>query len=419
MTKRYHFFPRFAAALLLISMMLSLCACGLNAPESVKAGHLTQQINPKTVKGKAADTAFVASQYAFAAELLKASYADDRGNCLISPLSAELALAMTANGAAGETLSQMLDVIGGGLPLEDLNAYLYEYVNSLPVKNGKSKLAIANSLWLNDVHSFSVKDDFLRDVVSYYGADIYKLPFNSEMPKEINGWVSEKTDKMIKKIVEDVGPDARMFLINAVCFDGKWVQPFTGSQKAPFTDADGNELKADMMYSEETTYYEGDGYTGFAKYYENGCRFVALLPDEKTGLADLIAGLDGAKLSAILSGGTGDDVIIGLPKFSYEYEASFKERLKELGMRDAFAINADFSRMSEEPLFIDGVLQKTFIEVTEAGTKAAAVTAVTMAAKAIAGAEPKRVTLDRPFLYMIVDNEHSLPIFIGTVETVK
>lgn len=456
MKTKTSFSARLAAALLIFSMLLSLAACGqapapTGTPDetgretvreneketargtedtkesetkkspsgTVKAGNLMEGIDPEPVEGKAADDRFKASQYAFAANLMASSYGDDGGNCLISPLSVVLALAMTANGAANNTVAQMQDVLGSGMTLAELNAYLYQYVKDLP-SSTKSKLAVANSVWLNDRGDFAVLSDFLRAAASWYGADVYKMPFNDKTVKEINNWVSKNTDKMIKQIVDKISDNDRMFLINAVCFDSKWGTPFMKTADRLFTEADGSEKNVDMMYSQEGEYYAGENYTGFAKYYENGYKFVAILPDEDTSLDEFIAGLDGAALAAVLDGAVHTKVNIGLPKFSYDYTANLAVRLANMGMTDAFDdFAADFSKMSDTELVIAGVIHKTFIEVTEAGTRAAAVTAVTMAqSTAIQTEPPKEVILDRPFLYMIVDSENCLPIFIGTVNSV-
>ena len=421
MKQRSRFFARLAAALLILSMMLSSSGCSGLFSGSVKAGNLTEKIDRMTVSGKAADKTFTASQYDFAAKLLASSCEADGGNCLVSPLSVVLALAMTANGAANETLSQMMDVIGGGMTIEDLNAYLYGYVRSLPPSNSKAKIAVAKSVWVNDLPGFTVRKDFLRAAASWYDAAVYQMPFNEATVQEVNGWVSRNTDRMIGKIVDEMDEDARMFLINAVSFDVKWEVPFTREDERKFTAADGSTQYVDMMLASENEYYEGEHYSGFAKRYGNGCRFVAILPDPETALDDFIAGLDGETLAAILSSAVKTKVNIGLPKFSYDYAAKLKERLRAMGMTDAFEDSADFSLMCEtEPLKIDDVIHKTFIEVAEAGTRAAAVTAVTMAPTAMMPTEePKTVILDRPFLYMIVDGESSLPIFIGTVGSVK
>ena len=406
-------FRRFLASVLILGMLLSLAACGSG---SAKAGNLLEGITPAAAEGKAPDGRFAASQYAFAAELMKGTYKSN-ANCLISPLSVVLALAMTANGAAGETLSQMLDVIGGGMPLDDLNAYLSAYAKNLPTSK-MAKLHIANSLWLNDREDFSVQKKFLADCAGWYDAAIYQLPFDDAAVKEINSWVSHNTDKMIRKIVESLDPNDRMMLLNAICFDSKWLISFDKPREETFVRADGGQEKASMMYSTEGEYFEGSGYTGFSKAYTHGYKFVGILPDENVSLDDLIAGLDGEKLSAMLAGGVSADVRIGLPKFSYECGTSLVDCLKKLGMTDAFDRSADFSPMSSTDLYVSGVEHRTFIEVTEGGTRAAAVTGVTMAAKT-AAPSLKTVILNRPFLYMIVDTENSLPVFIGTVNSVK
>ncbi len=430
--KRHPILIRFLAAALCLSLLLSAAACGKSSDGSsskkiVKAGELTRGIKADKVKGKDPDSRFAASQYDFAAGIFRRSYEADGGNCLVSPLSAVLALAMTANGAGGRTLEQMLDVIGGGMSIEDLNAYLYEYVKDLP-SSDKSKLAIANSIWIAEREDFSVREDFLKKDVTWYGAEVYKLPFNEKAVKEINSWVSRNTDKMIKEITREIREDDLMMLINAICFDAKWFAPYVKGdvREEEFTLSDRSLQYVSMMHSSEDEYYEGEDWIGFAKYYANGYKFVGILPDEETGLDRFIESLDGEKLSAILSGHISTAVHAGLPKFSSDYTAKLNDRLKPMGMVNAFVDDpndpdfADFSLMSDDiPLFISSVIQKTFIEVTEAGTRAAAVTAVTMAPGAVADAEPpKQVILDRPFLYMIVDSENDLPIFIGTVNQI-
>ncbi len=398
------------------------------SPGTVKAGNLIEGIDPEPVEGKDPDDAFTASQYSFAAELLRRSYEADGGNCLISPLSIVLALAMTANGADGETLRQMLEVLGGGMTMDDLNAYLNAYVKSLP-SSSQAKLAVADSIWLNDRDDFSVLNDFLRKTVSWYGADVYKLPFDDSAVREVNGWVSRNTDQMIERIIDKLNDDDRMLLINAICFDAKWEQPYSdySVQDAEFTRADGSKQTVQMMYSQEHTYYEGEDFTGFAKYYEGRqYKFVAILPDADTSLDDFMAGMTGEKLAAILGSASYPKVNAGLPKFSYEYSAGLKERLQDMGIVNAFVDDpyapdfADFSLMSEtNPLYISEVIHKTFIDVMEGGTRAAAVTVVEMAqATAMPTEPPKQVILDRPFLYMIVDNTNDLPIFIGTVNSI-
>ena len=413
-------FRRISALLLSLCLLLSLTACGSGGGEvRAQAGNLLEGITPVKAKGKTPDTAFKASQYAFAAGLLKQTY-ENGANCLVSPLSVTLALAMTANGAAGDTLAQMLNVIGGGCELSDLNAYLYEYVKSLP-SDDKVKMHIADSLWLNDRADFTVQNEFLSNCAGWYDAAVYKLPFNDSAVKEINGWVAKSTDDMIQEILEEFGPNDRMMLLNAICFDAKWLISFSGSPEAPFTRADGGKETAAMMYDSEDEYYEGVGYTGFSKPYASGYKFVGILPDEDVSLDAFIAGLDGEKLSSMLSGAAGREVHIGLPKFTYRYGTGLAECLKALGMKDAFSPAADFSPMSSDTeLYISGVEHRTFIEVTEGGTRAAAVTGVTMADKSASPVdEIKRVVLDRPFLYMIVDTANNLPVFIGAVNSVN
>ena len=356
----------------------------------------------------------------FAMRLFQKSMMEEEGNALVSPLSVINALAMTANGARGETLSQMEEVFGAGVP--ELNKYLHAYIKGLPAGD-KFKLSIANSIWFRDDERFTVEPDFLQANANWYGAGMYKAPFNNLTLKAINKWVEVKTDGMIKNILDEIPQDAVMYLINALAFDAEWDSIYYDHQvrDGEFTKEDGEKQKIELMYSEEGKYLTDDDATGFIKYY-NGCEyaFAALLPDEGLGISDYVASLTGQRLSSILANPENTKVNAAIPKFESESSFELSDTLKTMGMTNAFdGYAADFSGIGSSTngnIFISRVIHKTFIAVDEKGTKAGAATIVEKSQNAaLVDPEPVKVVhLDRPFLYMIIDCKTNMPIFIGT-----
>ena len=404
--------------LLVCSIVLNLTGCATK----VQAADLMEGVKANTVPGKAADDAFAQSQMRLAVDLFQSSVLESKDeNVLISPLSIQLALAMTANGADVNTKAEMEALLGGEISLEDLNEYLYSYVNNLPSAE-KYKLQIANSIWFRDDEGrLQVEKGFLQKNADYYGAQAYKAAFDDQTLKDINNWVKDHTDGMIDSILDQIDEDAVMYLINALVFDAEWQHVYDKSDvyKGKFTNIGGTEKQVDMMHSEETVYLQDENAIGFMKPYSGSkYNFAVLLPNEGVDIYEYIAGLTGESLMETLSTPQLGMVMATLPKFSYEYELTMNDVLKELGMPSAFSGDtADFSKMAHSSrgnIYIGDVLHKTFISVDELGTKAGAVTKVQMNDESAPMSEWV-VTLNRPFVYMIIDNETNLPVFIGTV----
>lgn len=356
----------------------------------------------------------------FAVRLFQHSAEVDE-NTLISPLSVISALAMTANGAKGNTLSQMEDAFG--FSIKELNQYLYSYTKALPTGD-KYKLNIANSIWFKDDKSFTVEPDFLQVNKDWYGAGLFKAPFDNSTVSEINKWVRENTDGMIKDIVERISKEAVMYLINALAFDAEWNEIYYDYQvrEGMFTKEDGTKQQADMMYSQEYYYLDDADAVGFIKHYaDRKYAFVALLPNEGISVADYLGSLTGKKLASMLANPEDVKVDAAIPKFENEYNIELNDPLKAMGITEAFDYQvSDFSGIGHstvDNLYISNVFHKTFIAVDEKGTKAGAATVVEVKCES-AMMEPeeiKTVYLDRPFVYLLIDCEANLPIFIGTV----
>ena len=393
---------------------LSLTACGQK-----NANDLMQDVPAKAVDVLPDMEAGAAAAADFGVRLFQSGMEEGK-NTLISPLSVLYALAMTANGAEGNTLTQMEQVLG--MDAEALNGFMLAYLDSLP-ESKVYKLSLANSIWFKDDPRFTVEQSFLQTNADYYGASIYKSAFDESTRHDINNWVKEHTDGMIPQIIDEIPEEAVMYLVNALAFDAEWQEIYEESQVRPgtFTREDGSQTEIELMHSEESRYLEDEKATGFVKYYKDRqYAFVALLPNEGVSVEEYVQGLTGAYLLEMLSDPEQITVFAAIPKFETEYSMEMSEALMEMGMTDAFdSHTADFTRLGTcqgENLFINRVLHKTFISVSEKGTRAGAATAVEIVAeRAVVIEDYREVTLDRPFVYMLIDCQTNLPFFIGTM----
>jgi len=413
--KRNDYFITIVCIALVCITVINLAGCALEVQtkdlmEGVKRNQIDVPYEPHTQNQHITD---------FSVRLFQASV-EGSANTLISPLSILCALAMTANGAGGETLEEMESVLG--MTTEELNLYLCHYITSLPSEE-KHKLGIANSVWLAEDVRLTVNRDFLQTNADYYGADIYEAPFNQETCKNINRWVRKKTDGMIPKIMDNLSQDEIMCLVNAIVFDAEWLSTYERDQvkEGVFIKENGSEEKADFMYGEEHAYFEDEMATGFMKTYKGGrYAFVAMLPKEGIVLSEYIKSLNGEKLHNLLSTPYHTTVNTSIPKFETEHVVELSGTLKAIGMSTAFDISkANFERLgasSAGNIYIGHIFHKTFISVGEKGTKAGAATAIIAAdGAAIEIEDPKEVYLNRPFVYMLIDCENSIPIFMGTM----
>lgn len=418
---------RFISAIL-AAFFTSAVFSGCDA--KVKSKNLTDGIKPGVVPVYSNfDKNQQAAVAEFAADIVKNTKSES-GNVVVSPISVLYALAMTANGADGETLAQMESVFG--MDMETLNNYLHSTVSLLPSDEGYD-FDIANSLWItDDSGKFTVNEDFLRTVKSYYDAGVFSANFaDKQTLKDINSWVTHKTNGQIQNILDKIDPDAVMYLVNAINFEADWLNDYDeySVNSGTFTKADGRTQDAEFMYMSENGYLEDENTTGFIKYYKGRkYAFVGLLPDENVKIDEYINSLNGEKITNLLNGiNPQQEVETKIPKFETTYDTEMSEIFKNLGMADAFDYrSADFSRMGTaqiegENVCINRVIHKAFIRVAEKGTQAGAATVVEMVAEgAMAIKErPKQVYLDRPFVYMIIDTQNNLPLFMGTVCTIE
>lgn len=412
---------------LFLVLAIIVCGCNNNDSEVLKeipsqttilpvtndgTINLTKKVTANNVSGKNADDTFINAQADFAVNLFKKNVSVDKNkNVLISPLSATLALAMAFNGADGETKKEF-ERLMGNITVEQLNEYLYSYINNLD--DSEIKLNIANSIWIKN--GFNVKEDFLKANKNYYNSEVFGADFNSDTVNDINKWASDNTDDMINKLLsdDDITKDTVMCLINALLFDADWENQYSHTDATQtFTNINGEKKTVQTLKCSAYTYYDNEKATGFKKNYaNNNFSFVALLPDGN--INDYVSNLNGKELLETLNNPQEVTANTQMPEFTYECNYDMINLLSPLGVVSAFdESKADFSKISND-LYISKSIQKTKISVNEVGTKAAAVS-TTFMTKGFMSDREYEVVLDRPFIYMIVDNRTNLPIFIGAV----
>jgi serine protease inhibitor len=354
-------------------------------------------------------------------EMLKRLYEGMGGeNFMISPASISLALSMTMNGAEGETLAEMQKTLGlDGLDMNGINAAQKDLMGVLlnPDGSEKVKVEIANALWARE--GLPIKEAFLDACREYYRAETRFLDFADPGSVDIiNNWVNEETHGMIPSIIDDpIDPMTMLYLMNTLYFDGKWTEPFNpeNTYEGTFTRADGSAAPVQMMSGEQDVmvYHDPDGEADvFSKAFGDNGRLEMLCIRPMGDLDAYIQNFTVEKLNTIAAGLSPENLMVGIPRFSYDAAMSLKDTLIAMGMEKAFTDAAEFGPMSDAPLCVHDVYHKTRIEVKEEGAKAAAVTSVEMRVTGM----PMSLILDSPFLYLIRDTQTGAVLFVGVVE---
>ena len=412
-------------AVLVLVLLLPVMAC-----DQQVAGELLMSDKPRETSPNVGEddlALLIEGNSAFAFELYRA-LRDQEGNLFYSPHSISVALAMTYAGARGETAQQMADTLEFLLEQERLHpafnwldAELASRGEGAQGKDGEGfRLNIVNAIWGQKDYSFL--STFLDVLAENYGAGLRILDFVTE-PEEsrlaINDWVSDQTEGRIEDLIPQGAIDAltRLVLTNAIYFNAAWAYPFDEDMTAdgPFYLIDGGQVTVPMMEQTEAFgYTDGEGYQAVELLYDGDeLSMVILLPED--GQFEVFEeGLQADKISDIIGGLQLTEVALTMPQFEFDSEFSLKDTLAEMGMPIAFSGAADFSGMTgARDLFISEVLHKAFVSVDEAGTEAAAATAVIMRESA---AEPLvEVTIDHPFIFLIRDIETGAILFVGRV----
>jgi len=358
--------------------------------------------------------------YVLGMAVLRSLWQDDQdSNHLISPVSLSFALAMLQNGAEGDTKDQITNLLGEKDNLNEAykNIMLYLTQDS----NEDQALAIANSYWMRN--DLTPKQAFIDTLKAAYDAEVYISDFTSSYTVDnMNQWVEEQTNGMLKDTIDQLDPDTLSILMNTIYFKGTWVDQFeenaTSDQDFYVTEADTKTVSM-MHQTSSFSYYEGEACQSIILPYIGGTEIVVILP--KNTLDNYMQSATDEELATIVSGTEFEysSVNLKLPKFTFEAKNDLNDILNSLGMIDAFSKDtAEFGLIIEElqPVWVSRIFQNTKIDLDEVGTEAAAVTViVTKTEEAMMETEePLVMTCDRPFLFIIKDSVTDLPIFMGT-----
>jgi len=348
---------------------------------------------------------------------------DTNKNIFISPASVAIALSMTYNGASGETQQAIAKALElQGFKIDEVNDFNRNIQQLLANGDTNVELNIANSLWARK--DIALDQSFLNKVKEFYQAEVSNLEFKDpNAANTINDWVKQNTKNKIDKIVDRIDPDSLLFLINAVYFKGKWEAPFEKSltKPQPFTLGDGTKIQHPAMSrSGEYRYYDAPTFQAISLPYGSG-RFSmeVFLPKPKSSLVEFQKQLTAKNWQEWSTKFTRKEGLIQLPRFKVEYETSLKSALQNMGMAIAFNPDkADFRNLSTVKAFISDVKHKTFVEVNEEGTEAAAVTSVEMRVTSAMPSEepPFKMIVDRPFFFAISDRQTGTIIFMGAIQ---
>ncbi|MCF8373361.1 MAG: serpin family protein [Bacteroidales bacterium] len=398
--------------LLLIVFLGFIVACKNDKTEPKPPG-IDIDINPKSL-------ALVEADNAFGIKLFQ-QINDEAGpteNLFVSPTSVGLALAMTYNGAKNETKEAMEECMQvSGLSAQEINEVYQNLMQGLVGADPDVAFTVANSIWYEQ--TFSVHPDFLNTNIQYYGAEVSPLDFGDPASVDaINHWVAINTNNKIETIIDEIGYDQVMFLINAIYFKGTWQYEFDPANTAdlPFFPANGTPVDVPTMSLEaDLETYSNGMFQAVKLPYGNGSFYMTvMLPNEPNSVDDLIASLTMENWSEWQSSfSLTEGFELYLPKFKFEYETDLIPALTQMGMGIAFTGMADFSGISDfGPLFINMVKHKTFVDVNEEGTEAAAVTIVGIGYTSV---NPNLMMVNRPFLFTICEESTGAIVFMGKV----
>lgn len=410
---------RMSLALSLIAVIL-LTGLLIRQPKEVKANANNTTFNKQNYNSM--NEKLVQANTNFGFKLFSQIFAKDSNkNIFVSPSSVAIALQMTYNGAAGDTQQAMAQTLQlQGMSLAGINQSQLALTQSLTKIDPKVQLDIANSLWLKQ--GFPFKPEFLQTTEKYYQAKITNLDFNNPNSVNIiNDWVSQNTNSKIPTIIDSIEPSAVLFLINAIYFKGNWQKEFSKSdtKEQPFTLLNGTRKQHPLMSQKgKYSYYENNEFQAISLPYGSGrLSMYVFLPKTNVKLADFYNKLTAENWQQWMKQFSLKDGEIVLPKFKLEYNLTLNEALKALGMEVAFQDRANFSNMTSQEVQIDEVKHKTFVEVNEEGTEAAAVTSIgiRVASAPIREEPPFKMLVDRPFFCAIRDNQTGTILFMGSI----
>ena len=416
---------------IMISFLIIVAAILMSASCDSRHDEVTidDRAEPIKIDLRSTEKQMVKSDQEFAFNFFSKVFAeeanDEDNSFMVSPLSLSMALAMTLNGAEGDTKVAMQETLNlDGFSEHDINGYYKKLRYALLATDPSTKLSIANSIWTNK--NIPVNKDFLKVNVEFFNSKVASVNFSDERAAvEINKWASDNTNGLIEKVIDKTKADDLMYLLNAIYFKGVWVSEFKKSNtlKKTFTLENGSLVDVDMMnQTAEFNYNSNDDLQIVQLPYGNEAfSMMVLLPKDNKKLHDVVEAIKEPNYwSSLIAGSRKYEVVLSLPKFKTTYSKKLNNVLMDMGMGVAFSDNADFSGLSEVSSKIDFVNQNTYISTDEVGTEAAAVTTIGMVVTSMP-IEPERVIFNanKPFLYVIQENYTGSILFMGAVKDIN
>ena len=342
---------------------------------------------------------------------------ETKSNYMVSPVSLSLALGMVYNGTNGETKTAFDQVLNYNAPLLEVNQFNKNLINKLSSNADGSVMEIANSIWIKK--KFPVKKEFINLNKDYYYAKVQNLDFNNPAAVvTINNWVSNKTHEKIPSIIDNISSREVLFLINVLYFNANWKNRFNvkDTHSDSFYKNETETIQVEMMkIKEKIKYFQNELFSSIILPYEKDkFSMVILLPNEQKSTKDIISNLSAENWGNWLNNYNSEKITVTIPKFKLDYKNKLNAELISIGLSIAFTDDADFNGISDTQLLITSVLQKTFIDVNEKGTEAAAATSIGIGTTSI-GIEPKSFYANKPFIYVIKENVTGSICFIGKV----
>ena len=409
---------RRALALLLTAAMMTVF---VGCQKEVTAENLMENVETENASEMDLDNDFRQVYAKTAFTMLQNAYSPDGGNVVISPLSIYYHLGILGNGAEGASKEDIEKMLGKSIPVQDLNVRLHSYLEQLK-NTDTAKVYFENALWFNSDKNAKPNDDFLKTVASYYDVAAYKESFSADAVTNINNWISNQTDMDIEYLLDEMQNDVPLYMLSTAVLNADWASPFSydNIQDGVFTNASGNEEKAQLMSAFENKYLSDDSVTGFVKNYAgNNYAFVAILPNSEE-LTGYIASLTvGGHFEKLVDSRRPLVVDATIPKFSCEYKGSALDIIKNMGVDRSFIErSAQLGNLGEcdGNLYAGDLYVRTALSVTEKGTSKG--TAATVTNKDVA-TSVRVVTLNRPFIFAVVDTRYYLPIIVGAVNTLN
>jgi len=341
-------------------------------------------------------------------------------NVFVSPLSVSIALGMTWNGAKGQTKTEMETALKmTGLSATDINDYYKIMQSTLPAIDPTTKLSLANSIWYRT--GFQVKTDFLQINTNYFNAEVREIDFAQAWAKDtINNWCARKTNNLIPTVLDEIPDNAVMYLINAVYFKGIWRKQFDSKKtfETDFTNEAKQSVKVNMMYQKDTFNYTQDDNVQYLDmpYGNKAFSMTVILPNEGKTTTDVLNSLTVDSWKNTLQSMKEQEIDVYMPRFKTKNKFLLNDELKNMGMKLAFEDLADFTNIVDDDLLISKVIHDTYVEVTEKGTEAAAVTVVEIITTSMPLNPVFRV--NKPFIYIIREKSTGVILFIGKMGNV-